>query len=82
MHFGTNPEDKVFWYDYEFKNNDFSLHSEKVKKIKNECLEVYKMQEIAMLDLTKLLGKITSTIQAILPARRQFRYPSQNKFQH
>ena len=37
-------------------------------------LEMYEMQGMILLDLTKLFGTLTSAIQAILPERLQFRY--------
>ena len=38
MHFGTNQEDKVFWYDYEFKNNDFFFTFRKGEENKESVL--------------------------------------------
>ena len=52
---------------------------EKVKKIKTQCVRVYRAQEITLLELTRLLGTLTSTIQAILPARLQFLYLQQQQ---
>lgn len=59
---------------YKFQDNDFVFTFAKGKKIKNQCLVVYKMQEITSLHLKKLLGTLTSSIQAILSARLQFQY--------
>ena len=56
------------------KTLTLSFSQEKVPKIKSQCLEVYRAQEITLLERTRLLGALTSTIQAILPARLQFRY--------
>ena len=50
-----------------------SLTQKKVQKIKSPCLEVYRAQEITLLELTRLLGTLSSTIQAIFSARFQFR---------
>ena len=55
------------------------LPQEKVQKIKTQCLEVYRAQEITQLELTRLLGALTCTIQAILPARLQFPYLQQQQ---
>ena len=49
-----------------------SLPEEKIRKIKDQCLRLYKASEVSLLDLTKLIGTLSSTIQAVLPARLQF----------
>ena len=56
------------------KTMTLSLTQKKVQKIKSPCLEVYRAQEITLLELTRLLGTLSSTIQAIFSARFQFRY--------
>ena len=56
------------------KTMTLSLPQQKVQKIKSQCLEVYSAQEITLLELTRLLGTLNSTIQVILPARLQFQY--------
>ena len=70
--FRTNSRNRVSRYDCKLKDNDIVftfLPQEKVQKIKSQCLEVYRVQEITLLELTCLLGTLTSTIQAILPER-------------
>ena len=49
-----------------------SLPAEKIGKIKDQCLKLYKVSEVSLLDLSKLIGTLSSTIQAVLPARLQF----------
>ena len=44
------------------KTMTLSLPQEKIQKIKSQCLEVYRAQEITLLELTRLLGTLTSTI--------------------
>ena len=44
------------------KTMTLSLPQEKVQKIKSQCLEVYRGQEITLLELTRLLGTLTSTV--------------------
>ena len=56
-----------------------SLSQEKVQKIKSQCLELYRAQEITLLEITSLLGTLTYTIQAILPTRFQFWYLQQQQ---
>ena len=56
-----------------------SLPEEKIVKIKDQCLSLYKASEVSLLDLTKLIGTISSTIRAVLPARLQFRFLQQQQ---
>lgn len=49
-----------------------SLPEERIGKIKDQYLSLYKASEISLLNLTKLIGTLFSTIQAVLPARLQF----------
>ena len=51
-----------------------SLTEEKVKGILQECEIIFSMKEITVLQLTQLVGLLSSTIQAVLPAQIQFRY--------
>ena len=51
-----------------------SLTEEKVKGILQECSIIFSMKEITVLQLTQLVGLLSSTIQAVLPAQIQFRY--------
>ena len=46
-----------------------SLPNEKIVKIKDQCLSFYKASEVSLLDLTKLIVTLFSTIQAVLLAR-------------
>ena len=49
-----------------------SLPEERIGKIKDQYLSLYKASEISLLDLIKLIGTLFSTIQEVLPARLQF----------
>ena len=51
-----------------------SLTEEKMAKIKSQCQDLYHRPCTTILELTRLLGRLSSTIQAILPARIQFRH--------
>ena len=51
-----------------------SLTEEKVKGILQECKTIFSMKEITVLQLTPLVGLLSFTIQAVLPAQIQFRY--------
>ena len=55
------------------------LPQKKLKKIKSKCLEVYRAHEITLLELTRLLGTLTFTVQAIFPVRLQFQYLQQQQ---
>ena len=49
----------------------FSLPEEKIGKINDQCLRLYKASE------AKLIGTLSSTIQAVFPAHLQFRKQTQ-----
>ena len=51
-----------------------SLPAEKIGKIKDQCLRIHKASEVSLLDLAKLIELLSSTIQAVFPARPQFRF--------
>ena len=51
-----------------------SLTEEKVKGILQECKITFLMKEITVLQLTQLVGLLSSTIQTVLPAQIQFCY--------
>ena len=56
-----------------------SLPSEKIVKIKDQCLSFYNASEVSLVDLTKLIEALFSTIQAVLPARLQFHFLEQQQ---
>ena len=49
------------------------------EKIIDQCLGLYKALEISLLDFTKLIGKLSSSIQAVLSARLQLRFLQQQQ---
>ena len=53
---------------------EVSLPQEKLVKVMSQCEQVAGSKEITIMDLTKLIGKLGSTGQAILPAQLQVRY--------
>ena len=61
------------------KNMTLLLPAEKIGKIKDQCLRLYKASKATLLDLTKLIRTLSSTIQAVLPARLQFRFLQQQQ---
>ena len=65
---------RVLGVDCEFLNYGLSLLEEKIGKIKDQHLRLYKASEVSLLDLTKLIGKQSLTIQVVRSARLQFRF--------
>ena len=61
------------------KTMTLDLTEEKVKKIIKQCLDLSSRPQIRVLDLTKMLGTLSSTIQAVLPAHLQIRYLQQQQ---
>ena len=52
----------------------FVLSEEKLKHVSQQCQEIFKQPKTSVLNLTKLIGMLSSTVQAILSARTQFLY--------
>ena len=46
---------------------EISLPQENIVKVMSQCKQVAESKEIIIMDLTKLIGKLGSTTQAILP---------------
>ena len=53
---------------------EITLPQEKLVKLMPQCKRVAECKEITIMDLTKLIGKLGSIAQAILPAQLQVRY--------
>ena len=58
-------------------NMSLPLTPEKLMKVTSQCLEMYKTEKVSILQLTKLIGLLSSTTQAVLPAELQFQYLQQ-----
>ena len=50
----------------------FALSEKKLKHMSQQCQEIFKQPKTSVSNLTKLIGLLSSTVQAILPARIQF----------
>jgi hypothetical protein len=50
------------------------LPGEKLRKIRKNCQKLLALQEISIRELSKFLGLLTSSIQAIFPAPLHFRH--------
>ena len=70
---------RVIRIDCEFPNYDSAITSGKDRKVKDQNLRLYKASEVSLLDLTKIIGTLSSTIQVVLPARLQFRFLQQQQ---
>ena len=70
---------RVVRVDCELPNYNFVITRGQVGKIKDQCLRLYKASEISFLDLTKLIGTLSSTIQVVLPSRLQFSFLQQQQ---
>ena len=46
-----------------------SLPEKKVSKVRKQCVELLQKTQVSILELTKLIGLLSSTIQAVLPAQ-------------
>ena len=55
-------------------NLEISLTEEKIQKVKIKRQNLLTEPETSILELTRVIGLLTSTIQAVLPARLQYRY--------
>ena len=56
-----------------------SLPHEKVLKIQSQCQDIHDKGQVTVHELTKLLGLIVSTIQAVLQAQMNFQYLQQQQ---
>lgn len=58
---------------------NLALPEKKLKHVSQQCQEILTHQKTSVLNLPKLIGLLSSTVQAILPARIQFRYLQQEQ---
>ena len=52
----------------------FALSDKKLKHVSQQCQEIFTQPKTSVLNLTKLIGLLSSTVQVFLPARIQFRH--------
>ena len=57
------------------------LPEEKLQKVKLQCLDLYQSPQVSILQLTKVLGHLMSTIQAVLPAGLNSHFLQQQQIQ-
>ena len=58
-----------------------SIPDEKLQKVKLQCLDLYQSPQVSILQLTKVLGHLTSIIQTFLPPRLNSRFLQQQQIQ-
>ena len=63
--------------EFSSKEMAISLSQKKIQSIKQMCQDMYQNPETAGLELTKVLGHLTSTILAILSAKLHCRFLQQ-----
>ena len=56
-----------------------ALPREKIRKVTKECQHLLELQVVTVRELAKVLGHLTSTIQAVFPAPLHFRHLQENK---
>ena len=57
----------------------FALSEKKLKNVSQQCQKIFKQPKTSVLNLTKLIGLLSLTVQAILPARIQSLYAQQEQ---
>ena len=58
-----------------------SLPEKEVSKVQKRCLELLQKTQVSILEITKLIGFLSSTVQAVLPAQINFRNLQQQQIQ-
>ena len=56
-----------------------SLPEQRIKRIQDQCQDLHVKGFVTVLELTKLIGLLASTIQAVLLAQLNFRYLQQQQ---
>ena len=51
-----------------------SLPEKKVSKVRKQCVEPFQKTQVSILELTKLIGLLSLTIQAVLPTQINLRF--------
>ena len=77
----TSSGDTISGNDSQFKSNDYYLPQKKLQSIKQMCQDIYQNAETTVLELTKVLGQLKSTILAVLPAKLHCRFLQQQQIQ-
>ena len=70
-----NPTQRIQYLGFEIDSvrMRISLPKEKVARIRQECQWALQQKSISIRDLTRLIGRLTATMQAVLPAPLHYR---------
>ena len=70
-----NPTQRIQYLGFEIDSVGMriSLPKEKVARIRQECQWALQQKSISIRDLTRLIGRLTATMQAVLPAPLHYR---------
>ena len=70
-----NPTQRIWYLGFEIDSVSMriSLPKEKVARIREECQSALQEKAISIRDLNQLIGRLTATIQAVLPAPLHYR---------
>ena len=77
----TSEENSAFEVSDKFSKHDVSLTPGKSFGYPNKCMQLIASPKTTIMELTKLLGKLSFTAQAVLPGRIQCRYLQQQQIQ-
>ena len=72
--FDTSAEDRIFGAKNQLSKPRNISHRRENTESKNKMSNLLTKPETSILELTRVIGLLTSTIQAVLPARLQCRY--------
>lgn len=61
-------------FEIDSVNMLFKLPEGKVQKIKDECKQILKEESLYVREMSQLIGKLISTMQAVIPAKLQCRF--------
>lgn len=61
-------------FEIDSVNMLFKLPEGKVQKIKDECKRILKEESLSVREMSQLIGKLISTMQAVIPAKLQCRF--------
>ena len=72
--FDTSAGDRIFGAKNQLSQLRNISHRMKIQKVKTKCQNLLTEPETSILELTKVIGLLTSTIQPVLQGRLQCRY--------
>lgn len=70
----TKSVDRIFRLPHRFLTMSLQLPSEKLRKIRKQCKQLLNLGQFSIRELSKFLGLLTSSIQAVFPAPLHYRH--------